>query len=374
MRIGKLKMKLFKNRESGQVLIMALMLLAVGSLLVIPLLRSSFTNLGYHQSIECQTLNSYSADAGLVYARTKIYTNPGTYIDTPLNESFELNGRTVNVIAKYHGGGVFSVNSTASGGGCGRTKIVSYINISLGAFSYAVAGINSITVSNAIIDSTPDPGHADIYSNSDISITGMVSLVNGNAFAVGSVTKGIEKITGTVTEGAGVLQFPSVYDELYRNIAQEGGNWTGDLTYSGGTHYVGPLYITGDLIVQPGTTVILEGPLYVVGDVKVNQGHIDGEEHILCEGNVNITGGGYGSETIPVIVAITGYIDLVGPVVDAVLYAPEGQVRVQLCQLFGAMGGADSIVSNAFIRYAQSLHGRQDLPGSELFPLTYSYE
>ena len=70
----------------------------------------------------------------------------------------------------------------------------------------------------------------------------------------------------------------------------------------------------------------------------------------------------------------TDYIDLVGPVVDAVLYAPEGQVRVQNCQLFGAMGGADCIVSNAFIRYSQSLYGRQDLPGSELFPLTYGYE
>jgi len=200
-------------------------------------------------------------------------------------------------------------------------------------------------------------------------------LVNGDAFAVGSVTKGIEKITGTVTEGAGVLQFPSVYAELYKDIAQEGGNWTGDKVFSGGgTYYVGPLYITGDLEVHPWTTVILEGPLYVVGDIKVNQGIIEGEEHILCESNVNITGGFYNAATIPVIVAITGYIDLVGPIVTAVLYAPEGQVRVQMCELYGAMGGADCIVSNAFVRYAQELHGRQDLPGSELFPLTYSYE
>jgi len=89
---------------------------------------------------------------------------------------------------------------------------------------------------------------------------------------------------------------------------------------------------------------------------------------------VNITGGSYGAATIPVIVAITGYIDLVGPVVSAVVYAPENYVRVQMCILFGAMGGADCIVSNAYVRYAQELHGRQDLPGSELFPLTYSYE
>ena len=351
---------------------MALILLALGSLLVIPLLRQSFTNLGYHQSIECQTLNSYSADAGIVYAKAKIYMNPGTYLSTPLDVSFELNGRTVNVIADYHGGGLFSVNSTASGGGCGRTKIVSYLNISVGAFSYAVAGKNSISISNAIIDSFPDSGEAHIYSNGDISITGV--LVNGDAFAGGEITKGKQYIMGEIEEGADALQFPSVYDQLYKNIAQAGGNWTGDLVYSGGTHYVGPLYITGMLDVKPGTTVILEGPLYVVGDISVNHGHLDGKEHILSEGNINITGGGYGSENIPVITSLTGYIDLVGPVVDAVLYAPEGQVRVQTCQLFGAMGGVDCIVSNAIIAYSQSLHGRQDLPGSELFPLTYGYE
>ena len=367
-----MKMKLFKNGESGQALIMALILLALGSLLVIPLLRQSFTNLGYHQSIECQTLNSYSADAGIVYATAQIYMNPGTHLSTPLDVSFELNGRTVNVTADYQGGGLFSVNSTASGGGCGRTKIVSYINISVGAFSYAVAGKNSISISNSAIDSVPDPGQAHIYSNGDISITGI--LVNGDAFAVGEITKGEQYITGEIEEGADVLQFPSVYDQLYKSLAQAGGNWTGDLVYDGGTHYVGPLYITGELIVKPGTIVILEGPLYVVGDIKVNQGHLDGQEHILSEGNVDITGGGYGSENIPVITSLYGYIDLVGPVVDAVLYAPEGQVRVQHCQLFGAMGGVDCIVSNAIIVYSQSLHGRQDLPGSELFPLTYGYE
>jgi len=365
-------MKLFKKRESGQALIMALILLALGSLLVLPLLRQSFTNLGYHQSIECQTLNSYSADAGIVYATAKIYMNPGTYLETPLDVSFELNGRTVNVTADYQGGGLFSVNSTASGGGCGRTKIVSYINISVGAFAYAVAGKNSISISNSAIDSSPDPGEAHIYSNGDISITGF--LVNGDAFAVGEITKGKEYIAGEIEEGADALQFPSVYDQLYKNIAQEGGNWTGDLVYDAGIYNVGPLYITGNLELKPGANVTLDGPLYVVGDIKVNSGLFYGREHILSEGRIDITSGAYESENIPVITSLTSDIDLVGPVVSAVLYAPEGQVRAQNLQLFGAIGGVDCIVSHAIIVYSQSLHGRQDLPGSELFPLTYGYE
>jgi len=353
---------------------MALMLLALGSLLVVPLLNHSFTNLGHHQTIECKTLNDYSADAGLEYATCKLYNDPGHYIENPLQDGFSINGRTVNVTAEYMGGGIFSINSTASGGDCGKTTIKSYVNMSIGSFSFSVAAKVFMDLSGAIIDSAPDPGAAHIYCNGDIEIVGSSSLVNGDAFAVGAVTKGREAITGDIVDGSVPLQFPSVYGSLYETIAKEGGTYEGDLTLESGTHYLGPLYITGMLEVKPGATVVLEGPLYVVGDIKVNQGHLDGQEHILSEGTVDITGGGYGSEDIPVITSLYGDIDCVGPVVDAVAYAPYGEVRLQNLQLYGALGGNVCRVSNAIVTYAQSLHGRWDLPGSSLYPLTYSYE
>lgn len=367
-------MKLLKSSQSGQTMIMALMLLALGSLLVVPLLNHSFTNLGYHQSIECKTLNDYSADAGVEYATCKLYNEPGHYMGTPLQDGFSINGRTVNVTAEYMGGGVFSINSTASGGGCGKTTIKSFVNLSIGAFSFAVAAKVHLDISGAVIDSAPDPGYADIYSNGDIEIGGSDALVNGNAFTVGTITSGSEKVVGIITEGAVPLEFPLVNAELYENIAKEGGTYEGDLRFDDGTYYVGPLYITGELEVKSGANVTLEGPLYVVGDVTVNQGHMDGQEHILTEGNVDITGGGYGSSDIPVIISLYGYIDCVGPVVDAVVYAPYGEVRLQNLHLYGALGGNEVRVSNAIVTYAQSLDGRWDLPGASLYPLTYSYE
>jgi hypothetical protein len=120
--------------------------------------------------------------------------------------------------------------------------------------------------------------------------------------------------------------------------------------------------------------VILEGPLYVDGEIDINNATLEGREHVISEGFVDMTQAGYGSDDIPVIISLYGDIDMVGPVVDAVAYAPQGKVRVQNCQVNGAVGGDEVTISNSTLVYSAELAGRQDLPGSELFPLTYQYD
>ncbi|NIN34417.1 MAG: hypothetical protein GTO60_04715, partial [Gammaproteobacteria bacterium] len=137
---------MFRKSESGQTILIAIILLAVGSLLVTPVLNNVFTNLNYNQTIECRTLNDYSADAGLQYATTKIYNDPAAYTTTPLSENFTLNSRTIQVDAAYLGGGLYSINSTALGGDCGRTTIRSFVNLSHGAFAYALAAKTDLTI------------------------------------------------------------------------------------------------------------------------------------------------------------------------------------------------------------------------------------
>ena len=363
---------MFRKTESGQTIILAIILLAVGSLLVIPVLQHVFTNLNYNQTIECRTLNDYSADAGLQYATCSIYNNPGTYTGTPLSENFTLNGRTVEVNATYAGGGLFSINSTASGGGCGQTTIRSFVSLSVGAFAYAVAAKNSLSISNTFLDSHPTSGGGHIHSNGNISISN--SAILGDASCVGVITSGAEDVMGEIKEGSDAVQFPSVYAELYQTIAMEGGIWPGDWGLVG-VNEIGPLYIIGDLEIKPGAWVTLAGPIYVTGNIKGTGGFLEGEEHILCEGDINMSGGGYGSENIPVMIAILGDIRLVGAVVDAVVYAPEGTVDVvNVGTLYGATGGMDVYIGNTVILYSEALHGRTDLPGSELFPLTYTYD
>ena len=371
---------MFRKSESGQTLIIALILLAVGSLLVIPVLQHVFTNLNYNQTIECRTLNDYSADAGLQYAICKIYNDPGIYTQSPLSANFTLNDRTVNVDAAYLGGGLFSINSTASGGGCGSTTIRSFVNLSHGSFAYALAAMQDLTMDNTNVDTfpTPDLG-ADIHANNNLAITGPKKgdrMVYGDATAVGTIT-GEEYITGTATPGSANITFPGTNAELYQTIAQEGGTHEGDLQYSGGDmNYVGPLYITGNLIVDAWTAVTLEGPLYILGTITINNGFILGDEHVLCEGDVGIYGGAYvGSELVPVFTSLYGDITGGGDgTIEAVLYAPNGTVTLSQTDLYGAAGGAQVSVENAYIWYSEELHGRADLPGSELYPLTYSYD
>ncbi len=363
---------MFSKKEAGQTLIIALILLAVGSLLVVPVLSHVFTNLNYNQTIECKTLNDYSADAGIQYATCKIYNDPGTYTSTPLSANFIVNDRTVDVNASYQGGGLFSINSTAYGGGCGKTTVTSYVNLSVGAFAYALASKTSLSIKNSFIDSYPTSGGGHIYANGDISPINN-SQIWGDAYAVGTIASH-EMIYGDVYERADALEFPSVYAELYAQMAMEGGIYYGNWGFTG-TRELGPLYITGDLLVKPGADITLTGPVYVCGNIKGSGGYMHGKEHILCEGDIDMSGGGYGSESIPVLVAITGDITLVGAVVDAVVYAPMGTVdTVNLGTLYGAVGGYSVDVSNTVILYAESLHGRTDLPGSELFPLTYTYD
>lgn len=363
-------MKLLKNKESGQTLIMALILLALGSLLVVPLLNQSFTNLRYHQSNECRTLNSYSADSGVEYVLCKLYGEPGLYTETPLQESFTLNNRTVDVTAEYQGSGVFLVNSTASGGGCGSTTITTYVNLAAGSFAFAIAAKTSISLENALVDSTPEGDNGDIHSNGNIDLVGGNVLVSGDAYAVGTITG--ETVTGLVVEGASPIQFPGDYSGLYETMAKEG-DTIGSLTITEDRD-LGPVYIDGDLTVEAGRIVSLEGTVYVTGTITVNNGRFQGEQNVVAEGNITISGGGVFSTVVPLFTSVSGDITLSGTLVDAVVYAPNGSVTVtNVFYLNGALGGNTVAVDNSFVYYSESLRGREDLPGGLLYTISYSY-
>ena len=360
-------------------MVMALILLAVGSLLVVPMLNQSFTNLGYHQSIECRTLTSYSADSGVEYVLCKLYNAPGAYTETPLQESFILNNRTVNVTAEYMGGGIYDITSVASGGGCGSTTIVCYVNLSAGSFAFAIAAEDYMYIDNTTVDSLPAPGgEANIHSNGDIDLVGAETVVNGDAFAVGTIS-GWDKVTGVVTFPSPPIQFPGDYSELYEMMAREGEDspWEGDYIITGGTQYLGPLYINGDLIVE-NATLILEGTVYVTGMIRVEYGNLDGEQTVVAEGNISIEQGAVRSDIIPLIICtkVDGEIySEWGTTVDGVLYAPYGSIRLENgVHLYGAAGGKTVNIQGCTITYAKELQGRQDLPGGELVTISYSYK
>ena len=354
---------------------MALIVLALGSLLVVPGLNLATTNLNYHQLIEGKTLESYSADSGVQYALCELYNNPNEYAGTLLEASFTINDRAVHVTAEPVGSGIYKIISTATSGSGRSTTIESYVTLSVGVFAFTVAAKDGMIIENSTVDSSPDPGEAHIHSNADILLTN--SQINGNATAVGTIS-GQQCVTGFVTEGSSAVAFPPDYAQLYEAMAKgpNGDNiHVGDYTLAdAGTVYLGPLYISGNLYIS-NTTVILEGTLYVAGEIWVAFGRLEGKVNVLAEVYVNIEGGGFGSvEDIPFITCTNGDIKLEGPVVDAVVYAPNGLVWLEEVYVYGAVGGKTVKVEWSTITYAQQLQGREDVPGGELHTITYSFK
>ena len=360
------------KRQRGTALILVLIALALGSLLITPMLNYVHTGLIETRISKELLLEQYAADSGVEYALLQLRNNAGAYVQTPLQEEFTINNGTVNVTVEYEGGGIFKITSTAAGGGSGSITIESYVKLDVGSFIYAVAAKDLVQLRDTLVNSRPNPGGGNIHSNVDIKLYGDTQ-VDGDASAVNEV-ENPDKVTGTVTEYADPIEFPSDYGELYETMAKEGGIHNGNLEFVAGTHYLGPLYITGNLLLKPDSLVILEGPVYVVGNIEVNNGHLEGEEHVLAEGNIYIKGGGYSSEAIPVITALYGNIRLDGPTVDGVLYAPDGNVEFSNVELYGAVGGVQCLVNDSVIIYAQELMGREDLPGSELSLIHYAFK
>ena len=366
-------MKLMKNRESGQALVLALILLALGALLVIPTLNLTTTSTKYHQLIGGKTVQSYSADSGMEYALCKLYNAPGEYTGTPLDETFNLNDTTVRITSQYLTGGVYKLTSTATSRDGRSTTIESNVNLSAGVFVYALAGKDSLTMYNTLVDSSPTPGNGDICSNGNITITGTSSLVNGDARAGGTIS-GKNRIVGAKLEYQPAEVFPGDYTQLYRAMALEGGTYNGNMTLSGGTQYLGPKFINGNLEVKPNTLVVLQGTVYITGTLKVTGGRFQGEHNLASAGDMQFSGGGIGSSNIPIFTANPGKITLVGPVVDAVVYAPNNSVTLTNLHLYGACGGKTVNCSNTIITWSASLNGRADLPGGELKTISYSYK
>ena len=95
-------------------------------------------------------------------------------------------------------------------------------------------------------------------------------------------------------------------------------------------------------------------------------------------GDIKIEQGVFRSGIIPIIICLKDGGEIyseTGTVVDGVLYAPHGTVRLQGgTHLHGAVGAKTVDIQNCTITYAKELQGRDDLPGGELHTVTYTYK
>jgi len=351
-------MKLLKNGQSGQALIMALILLALGSLLVVPILNLASTSLNYHQVIERNTLETYAADSGVEYALCELGNNPGQYEGELLQETFIVNDRTVNVTAEYLGSNIFKITSTATTDSNSSTTIESYVKITGGTFE------NSITATSG-----------DLFLED--------SSVDGDIYAGGSVTLKNSQVTGTITE-YGTLEFPLLDIEPYKQEALSGGTIEGNLVLGTGTHNLGPKYITGYLKIHEGATVTMGGTVYVEGLEKTGANltiHIEAEasltgmgNFIAQDGDIKIEIARFDLENIPLVAVLNGDIQKGEQCeyIKALLYAPNGDITLENIVVYGAVfGNTVSLLEDVIIYYPAE--GESDLIGSgEVNRLTHS--
>ncbi|MFC1991355.1 hypothetical protein ACFLVC_01270 [Chloroflexota bacterium] len=372
-------MKLARSRESGQMFILVLILLALVPLLVIPMLRLGYSSQMYHQIVEINTLNVYAADSGIEYARYQIYNYPSEIQGIPLSENLVINGIDVYVTAEYNlVAASFDITSIATKAGRSQT-IDCTIVIDVGLFGNVIACDGDLVVYNCNFENPDYPGESDVYTHGNIDITN--SYIDGDVKASGNITFGqSSEITGEITEGAGVLEFPEVDAQIHKDRAQAGDNWTGD--YSTSDQELGPIYIDGDLNFGGNDDVVLTGTVYVTGDVSMFNATITGFGDLVTEGDVTFTNYTWTVEnlvTLPLImtVGVDKSVDL-GNDQDlgtmAILYAPDGVIDLYNVDIYGSVAAPLVLLNNAVIIYPAELRGRADLPGAGLDTVTYIFK
>jgi hypothetical protein len=265
-------MNLLKNGQSGQALVMALVLLALGSLLVVPILDLAGTSLNYHQVIEKDTLETYSADSGVEYALCKLGNDPEGYQANLLQDSFIINSRNVDVSAQYMGNDIYKITSIATTDSNSSTTIESYVHIP----PYPSFFNNAITSKG---DVTIRPG-GEVFG--DVQYNGI--LDNKGTIYGETITDEI-KDWPTVEE---LFQFYWVESPVINETSIDVSSGSMENPYP-----IGPARTSGDLTLTGSGVAGLNGRLYVQGSLTLLPGtalKLNGET-IYAEVNITLQPG-----------------------------------------------------------------------------------
>jgi hypothetical protein len=329
---------IIKNQK-GIALVLATILLLVLSVLAVAMVF-----LGRHETLfmvkgRLSDSALYIADGGVEYAINELrkdsnYRGPTTYT---LGNAGQF---TVNVSVDGQPEDHYEITSTGFVPDATHPRetrrVKSVVNLTQevsSVFQHAIASQGNITLQgNAVINSDNPQGEGDIYSGGNILLQNNAT-VNGDASAVGTITtQGNSTITGERNPGGEPLDFPEIDTARYISEAQAGGTYNGNYIV-GSNQNLGPLYITGNLVIQGNYQVTLTGTVYVAGSVTL-QGTPDtysftGSETLVANGNVTMQGDA--TSGIPLVISVHGNVTLQGNISTqgTVIYAPEGNVTIQ---------------------------------------------
>jgi len=239
--------------EKGQALPIALAMLALGSLVITPLLNLTETSLRSGISEEDRMYEHYAANAGISDGLLNILTDDPQLPAAGDNWSYGINStnsRSVNVVIMKMESGDWKITSTATSSNGDNTEINCYA---------AMAGLipNALSATKVTID------------------TGVT--INGNVQWESPPFKNNGTINGEIINKA--INWPDRDDipPFYLEQLQGAPTHEGHLNLTlgpetmGDPYALGPLYINGNLNIyaDPNGAVRLYGNLYVEGQVFI---------------------------------------------------------------------------------------------------------
>jgi len=290
--------------EKGQALVLALIILALGGLIIGPLLAYINTGLTAGGVYERKAGELYAADAGVEDAIWKIQNNIGLCEGSPTTtyNISDVNGKSVGVTITYVSNAsetiTYKITSIATTSGSSHTKIEAYVgaNVLSGGFlKNAITSNGSVTISpncevngnvtygtsisgNGSVNGTARQGYLTWPSCSDLSDFYLANVTGapdpGSTIDVG---------TQTVPKG------PCYRREGDKNLHIRGKGGTLKLT--------GTIYVTGNLYCDQsgrGYTIDLNGQtIFALGTIEFPAQHVTvtGSGCIIACGNINFQPG-----------------------------------------------------------------------------------
>ncbi|MFC1869846.1 hypothetical protein ACFLYE_01075 [Chloroflexota bacterium] len=243
------------SEQKGQALAMALCMLALGSLIIYPLLTLTHTSVKAGQSEESRMYEHYAANAGIMDGVLKLITDNPTIPPHGENWSHSYsipntNNRSVNVIISTIDQSNWKITSTATSSIGHGTELNCYVEES----NYLPNAINtnSVTIGrDAVVNGNVQRNPDGFFSNR--------GTINGRI---------IEK----------PIEWPTIEEvtTLYLDEIAGAPTHEGDLTLDLGPETIadpyslGPIYINGDLNIAYGDSAVrLDGLVYVNGSVEI---------------------------------------------------------------------------------------------------------
>ena len=267
---------LLLREQKGQVLPLALAMLAVGSLVLVPLLNLTETALRSGMREESRMNEHYAANAGIMDGMREIVADSPQLPGISENWTYSIsdtNSRSVSVTITTVSEGNWTITSTAT----------------------SVSG-NGTILDCRVQERTYTPNA--LTSASVTVVSG--ATINGNVrfdSTIGTLTQE-GTLNGEIVDRP--IEFPTMAEVVafYDDATQGAPEHAGDMTLILGTETIGdpyslgPIRILGDLDIQgdPGGAVRFDGIVYVEGDVSIGEVRVYQNGHTLfADGTVGIT-------------------------------------------------------------------------------------